>query len=168
MSVNIGMRLDDYRARSLSPIDAQREGTLVSLLQSQAVGTNGRAFILDRTGKIIASSAPDGDPVVQSAIAALAQHTAPSGLPKAAIEFQFDHVTEKPLSRETWLTYATPYRDDSAGRDWILVNAMPEAFYLAGLRVANSRSAMVLALALVFSLVPVSYTHLTLPTIYSV
>ena len=153
MSANIGLRLDDYRARSPSPIDPQREDALVSLLQNQAVGTNGRAFILDRTGKMIVSSAPDGDPVVQSAVAALAQHTAPSGLPKAAIEFQFDHVTEKPLSRETWLTYATPYRDDSAGRDWILVNAMPEAFYLAGLRVANSRSAMVLAVALVFSLV---------------
>ena len=153
MSANIGLRLDDYRARSPSPIDPQREDALVSLLQNQAVGTNGRAFILDRTGKMIVSSAPDGDPVVQSAVAALAQHTAPSGLPKAAIEFQFDHVTEKPLSRETWLTYATPYRDDSAGRDWILVNAMPEAFYLAGLRVANSRSAMMLALALVFSLV---------------
>ena len=153
MSVNIGMRLDDYRARSLSPIDAQREDTLVSLLQSQAVGTNGRAFILDRTGKMIVSSAPDDDPVVQSAVAALARRTAPSGLPEPAIEFQFDHVTEKPLSRETWLTYATPYRDASAGRDWILVTAMPEAFYLAGLRVANSRSAMVLALALVFSLV---------------
>ena len=153
MSANIGLRLDDYRARSLSPIDPQREDALVSLLQNQAVGTNGRAFILDRTGKMIVSSAPDGDPVVQSAVTALAQHTAPSGLPKAAIEFQFDHVTEKPLSRETWLTYATPYSDDSAGRDWILVNAMPEAFYLAGLRVANSRSAMVLAVALVFSLV---------------
>src|SRR6478735_6243090 len=124
MSANIGLRLDDYRARSLSPIDPQREDALVSLLQSQAVGTNGRAFILDRTGKMIVSSAPDDDPVVQSAVAALAQHTAPSGLPKAAIEFQFDHVTEKPLSRETWLTYATPYRDDSAGRDWILVTAM--------------------------------------------
>ena len=75
MSVNIGMRLDDYRARTLSPIDARREDTLVSLLQSQAVGTNGRAFILDRTGKMIASSAADGDPVVQSAVAALARHT---------------------------------------------------------------------------------------------
>jgi PAS domain S-box-containing protein len=102
---------------------------------------------------MIVSSAPDDDPVVQSAVVALARHTAPSGPPEPAIEFQFDHVTEKPLSRETWLTYATPYRDASAGRDWILVTAMPEAFYLAGLRVANSRSAMVLALALVFSLV---------------
>ena len=68
-------------------------------------------------------------------------------------EFQFDHVTAKPLSRETWLTYATAYRDHSAGHQWILVTAMPEAFYLAGLRKANSRSAMVLALALVLSLV---------------
>ena len=39
MSVNIRMRLDDYLARSPSPIDAQREDTLVSLLRSQAVGT---------------------------------------------------------------------------------------------------------------------------------
>jgi signal transduction histidine kinase len=153
MSVNIGMRLDDHRARSLLPIDAQYQDTLVSLLKNQAVGTNGRAFILDRAGKMIASSAPDSDPVVQSAAAALSQRTAPSGPLEPAIEFQFDHVTEKPLSHETWLGYATIYRDDSAGRDWILVTAMPEAFYLAGVRVANSRSAMVLALALVFSLI---------------
>ncbi len=71
----------------------------------------------------------------------------------AATEFQFDYVTAKPLSRETWLTYATAYRDDSAGHHWTLVTAMPEAFYLAGLRKANSRSAMVFALALVLSLV---------------
>jgi HAMP domain-containing protein len=102
---------------------------------------------------MIASSAPDGDPVVQSAIAALGRRAASSGLSEPAIEFQFDHVTEKPLSREAWLTYATSYRDDSAGHDWIVVTAMPEAFYLAGLRTANSRSAMVVALALVFSLI---------------
>ena len=70
-----------------------------------------------------------------------------------ATQFPFDHVTAKPLSRETWLTYATPYRDDGAGRQWTLVTAMPEAFYLAGWRVGNSRSAMVFALALVLSLV---------------
>src|SRR5262245_51394980 len=152
MSVNMRMRLDDYLARSPAPIASQREDALAALLRSQAVGTNGRAFILDRTGKIIVSSAPDGDPVVESAVAALARHTGPSGL-SAATEFQFDHVTEKPLSRETWLTYATSYDDDSAGRHWVLVTAMPESFYLAGLREANSRSAMVFALALVLSLV---------------
>ena len=153
MSANIRLQLDDYLARSPPPAGAQREDTLDSLLRSQAVGTNGRAVILDMTGKTIASSAPAGDPVVANAIAALARHTGPSGLSARATEFQFDHVTAKPLSRETWLTYATAYRDHSAGHDWILVTAMPEAFYLAGLRKANSRSAMVLALALVLSLV---------------
>jgi PAS domain S-box-containing protein len=153
MSVNIRMRLDDHFARSPSRVDAQRDETLVALLQSQAVGTNGRAFIIDGQGKMIVSSAPDGDPVVESAVAALARHTGPSGLSGPAAEFVFDHVTQKPLSRDTWLTYATTYRDDGAGSRWILVTAMPEAFYLAGLREAASRSAMVLAIALVLSLV---------------
>ena len=121
--------------------------------RSQAVGTSGRAVILDVSGKVVASSAAAGDPVVANAIAALARHTGPSGLSAGTAEFQFDHVTAKPLSRETWLTYATAYRDHNAGHDWMLMTAMPEAFYLAGLRKANSRSAMVLALALVLSLV---------------
>ena len=153
VSANIGLRLDDYLVRSPNSTDAQRQDTLTSLLRSQTIGTDGRAFILDQTGKMIASSAPDGDPVIENAIAALAQHTGSSGLSTAATEFKFDHVRAKPLSRETWLTYATPYRDHSVDRNWILVTAMPEAFYLAGLRVANSRSAMVFALALLLSLV---------------
>ena len=153
MSANIRLQLDDYLAHSPPPAGVQREDTLDSLLRSQAVGTTGRAVILDVTGKIVASSASAGDPVVANAIAALAQHTGPSGLSAGTTEFQFDHVTAKPLSRETWLTYATPYRDHSPGHDWILMTAMPESFYLAGLRKANSRSAMVLALALVLSLV---------------
>jgi PAS domain S-box-containing protein len=152
MSENIRAQLDDYLARP--PLaDVQRDDTLDSLLRNQAVGTSGRAVILDATGKMIASSASAGDPVVMNAIAALARRTGPSGLSAGTTEFQFDHVTAKPLSRETWLTYATAYRDHSVGRDWILMTAMPEAFYLAGLRTANSRSAMVLALALVLSLV---------------
>src|SRR5262249_35933535 len=140
MSVNMRMRLDDYLARSPSLIDLQREDTLVSLLRSQAMGTNGRAFILDRTGKMIVSSAPDGDPEGGRPAAALPTPPGPPGLFAAAPDFHFDHIPEKPLPRETWLTYATAYDDDSAGRHWILVTAMPESFYLAGLREANSRS----------------------------
>ena len=153
MSANIRLQLDDYLAASPSPASVRRDDTLDSLLRSQAVGTNGRAVILDVAGKVVASSAPASDPVVESAIAALARHTGPSGLSAAATEFNFDYVTAKPLARETWLTYATPYRDQSVGRQWTLMTAMPEAFYLAGLRKANSRSAMVFALALVLSLV---------------
>ena len=151
MSVNLRMQLDDYLARAPSLPDTQRE--LASLLQGQAVGTKGRAFIRDGSGKTIASSAPDGDAVVESAAAALARHAGSSTLAAPATEFQFDHVTAKPLSRETWLAHAATYRDDSTDRHWMLVTAMPEAFYLAGLRTANSRSAMVFALALVLSLV---------------
>ena len=151
-SASIRMRLDDYLTRSPSQLDAQRNDALIALLRSQAIGSEGRAFLLDKTGAMIASSAPDGDPVVESAVAGLARHTGPSGMSAAATEFRFDHVTTRPLSRETWLTYATAYRDDSRGRHWILVTAMPEAFYLAGVRIGSSRSAMVFALALVLSL----------------
>ncbi len=151
VSANIRMRLDDSLARS--PPGAEREGALSSVMRSEAVGTNGRAFILDSTGKMVASSASAGDPVVESAVAALARHTGPSGLSAAAVEFPFDYVAAKPLSRETWLTYASAYRDHTTGQDWTLVTATPEGFYLAGLRRANSRSAMVFAIALVLSLV---------------
>jgi PAS domain S-box-containing protein len=153
VSANIGMRLDDYLTRSPSATNVQRQDTLSSLLRSQAVGTDSRAFILDQTGKMIASSAPNGDPVVENAIAALAQQIGSSDVATAAKEFKFDHVRAKPLSRETWLTYATTYRDHNSDRNWILVTAMPEGFYLAGQHIANSRSAMVFALALLLSLV---------------
>src|SRR5215831_10863962 len=152
-SANIRMQLSDYLAHSPAPMGARRDDTLFSLLRSQAAGTDGRAFIVDRTGTMIASSAPDDDPVVKSALGGLTQEGGLARMSPAAIEFQFDHVTERPPSRQTWLAYATTYRDEAAGRHWILITAMPEAFYLAGLRVANSRSAGMFALALVLSLV---------------
>ena len=152
-STTIRMRLDAYLAGSTAPIDAEGKDALASLLRNQAVGSEGRVFILDETGPMIASSAADGDLVVESAVAGLSQHTGPAGMSAAATEFRFDHVTAKPLSRETWLTYATAYHEGSGGRRWILVTAMPEAFYLAGARIGSSRSAMVFALTLVLSLV---------------
>ncbi len=54
-SASIRMRLDDYLSRSPSPIDALRHVALISLLRSQAVGSDGRAFILDKNGAVIAS-----------------------------------------------------------------------------------------------------------------
>ena len=152
-SASIGMRLDAYLAGSPSQTGALRKDALVSLLRSQAIGSEGRAFILNADGLMIASSAPDGDVVVQSAVAGLARYMGPSGMSAAATEFRFDQVTAKPVSRETWLTHATAYGEGSGGRHWILVTAMPEAFYLAGARIGSSRSAMVFALALVLSLV---------------
>ena len=133
-SAGIRMRLDDYLARSSSQTDAQRADALVSLLRSQAIGSDGRAFILDDTGAVIASSAPDGDAVVESAVAGLARHTGPSGTVPGRDGVPVRSRDGRPLSRETWLTYATRYREDAGGRHWTLVTAMPEAFYLAGMR----------------------------------
>ena len=151
-SANIRTRLNSHLARTTAASDAERNQGLMFLLRSEALGSEGRAFILDRNGAMIASSVPAADPVVASAVAALARHNGPSGLSGSATEFRFDHVTAKPLSRETWLTFVTTYSDVNAGRDWILVTAMPEAFYLAGVRMGSSRTAMVFAMALALSL----------------
>ena len=153
-SASIRMRLDAYLAR-FAVADRRPSARTLSSLCCEARPSARKVEPSSSTARArsIASSAPDGDLVVESAIAGLAQHTGPSGMSAAATEFRFDHVTAKPLSRETWLTYATTYREGSGGRHWILVTAMPEAFYLAGLRIGSSRSAMVFALALVLSLV---------------
>jgi hypothetical protein len=47
---NIRMQLDDYLAASTSRTDAEHADGLALLLRQQAAGTDGRAFILDRTG----------------------------------------------------------------------------------------------------------------------
>ena len=96
MSVNLRMQLDDYLARAPSLPDTQRE--LASLLQGQAVGTKGRAFIRDGSGKTIASSAPDGDAVVESAAAALARHAGSSNSRRAG-----DGVSVRSRHREATL-----------------------------------------------------------------
>lgn len=68
------------------------------------------------------------------------------------IQFRFDVVTAKPLSLETWLTQATPYQDNSGNTNWILITSIPSAYYLEGVRVGSSQSAMVFAVALTSSL----------------
>ena len=150
-SDNVRMQLDDFLARALAPAEAASRGGLDALLRDRTASANGRAFILDGAGKVIASSADAGDGVVSAATAALAK--AREGLPGGgAVELKFDHVTAKPLSRDTWLTQATTY-DRGPASGWTLVTAMPESYYLSGLRAGHGRSAIVFALALVISLI---------------
>jgi PAS domain S-box-containing protein len=89
--------------------------------------------------------------VVSQAIATMARLTTP---PRdgGALQFKFDFVTEKPLSRDTWLAHTTTYAQGPF-RGWTLVTAMPESFYLAGLHTGHGRTAIVFALALVISLI---------------
>ena len=148
-AANIGMRLDKYLALPTTP--AQRRDDLAQLLASQSISVDGgRAFIIDGTGEIMAASTLDDDPIVEDAVKALTASTG-FGLSGEAAQFQFDHVTPRPPTREVWLARATPYLGSE--RPWILVTAMPEASYLAGLHLANSRSALAFALALLASLV---------------
>ena len=146
---NIKLRLDDYLAASptAATADAAR------LLRDLPIARHGRAFVIRRSGEIIASSVADTDPVIGTAINGLRQALGRLDNLKADRAFRFDHVSAAPLSRETWLAQATAYQDKGGGHaDWIVVTAMPEAYYLAGVRTGTSRSAVLSALALLLAL----------------
>ena len=105
---NIRMQLDDYLAASTSRDGCRaRRRPRLSCCASRPSARMAEPSSSTERSAMIASSAPDGDAVVQSAVAALARHTGPSGVPGES-EFQFDQVTAKPLSRESWLAYAAP------------------------------------------------------------
>lgn len=164
ISENINLQLDDYIAKSAKLTENERNVHINSLLKKTNIAKHGKAFIIDRTGKQIASSfesisdtnesliTMNKDLVVQNAIEHLTQfYGSPQELKNMA-QFQFDVVTAKPLSRETWLTQATPYEDNDKKIDWIVITSMPAAYYLAGVKQGNSKSAMISAIALTLSL----------------
>jgi signal transduction histidine kinase/FixJ family two-component response regulator len=149
VSAGIKLRLDDYLAAPGA--EAGKPSGLSALLANLPAARDGRAFLVDRAGRLVAASGP-ADAVVAAARRELDERLAGKALDDD-LEFRFDHVTARPLSRETWLGRASPYRDPRGGHDaWVLTTLMPEAYYLAGVRTGNSRSAMVFALALFLSL----------------
>jgi len=161
-SENINLRLDEYLEKSGHLGESRRIHDINRMLEESPIAEHGRALILDRFGRQIASSANvrrgtgvvvGNDRVAQSAVATL--HTLQPV--DKAIQFRFDVVTAAPLSRETWLSQATPYQNRGGDTDWILLTAMPAAYYLEGVREGNSRSAMVFAIALVLSLLVAAY-----------
>ena len=153
-AANIRLRLDSFLASRGPRAGAEATAGITALMKDLPMAKEGRVLVIDRSGAVLASSAADGDAVVATAIAEL-RRTA-SGLSTFALDrqLQVDHVTAKPLSRERWLMYASVYPLSHHDRqdDWILVTAMPEAAYLAGVKGGNSRSAMVFAAALLLSL----------------
>lgn len=152
-AANMRMRLDDYLASMPPQSGTQSPAGLTGLMQSLPMAREGRIFIVDRSGAMVASSAGEGDAVVGDAIGAL--RAASGGLETFTgdTQFHFDHITARPLSRTRWLTYASLYAPARLGGDnWILVTAMPEAAYLAGVQAGNSRTAIIFAVALLASL----------------
>ena len=148
ISQNISLRLEKHFAAlpSASADELQR------LLRQLPIAGHGSALVLDRSGEVLASSA-DAEALIAAAEAGLIETAGDLERLDEPVQFSFAQVTEKPLSRETWLAHAAPYLDASAAHtDWIVMTLMPESFYLAGVRTGNSRSAFIFATALVLSL----------------
>lgn len=150
-STNVRLQLDRAFAAAAATPASVSSAQLVSTLREELVTESGRAFLVDEQGAVVASSSATDDPIVANALSALIDAD-PTGVTERGTSFRFDHLTETPLSRETWLAHASSYRTPIDASNWILVSAMPESFYLAGALTGNSRAAMVFAIALVLSL----------------
>jgi signal transduction histidine kinase/CheY-like chemotaxis protein len=151
---NIGLRLDAYLATANDRASPARDlaADLDRLLASLPIAEHGRAFIVDRSGGLVAGSARR-DLVIDAAAGRLRARTSRGASLAEGVTFQFDQVTTHPLSRETWLVFALPYADRSGAHpDWIVATALPEAYYLAGIRTGHSRSALVFAVAFLVAL----------------
>lgn len=152
ISDNINLQLDDYLASRRTSPDAVLTDDIDALLAKLPIARHGRAFIIDSDDRVIAASAGRQDPVVLRTAASFIDLRTAAPFDRS-IQFRFSHISAKPLSRETWLAHAAHYQDKTGGRaDWVLVTAMPEAFYLSGVRAGQSRSAMVFAIALLASM----------------
>jgi PAS domain S-box-containing protein len=146
LSANIQLRLDDLlHASPAAPPEA-----LARLLEQWMSGRHGCALILDRRGTPLASST-DGEGVVESITEALEGSAGELEDLVGPIVFTFDRLIERPLTRETWLAHAVPYRPPADRGDWIVLVSMPEAAYLAGVRAGHSQSALLFAIALLAS-----------------
>lgn len=152
ISKTIDLQLDDYLA-TLSPGKEREAADGIGHLLAASIESNRRAFILERSGKLVASSAGYLDLVVQEAAGALAENDGGLSTINGAVQFRFDVVTSKPLSREGWLAQATPYSSVRGDLNWLEVTAIPESDYLGAVRTGNSQSAMIVAVALILSLV---------------
>jgi two-component system sensor histidine kinase/response regulator len=158
IATNIDLQLDDYLEKANAATDVVTTELMSGLLGRSSIGQHGRAYLIDRTGKLIASSVngngggPGNDIVLRNATRGLQQSAGDLTKVQAAALYRFDVVTARPLARETWLAHATPYQDRSGRINWIAVTAVPESYYLGGVRAGNSQTAIVLALALTLSL----------------
>jgi PAS domain S-box-containing protein len=154
ISENINLQLDDYLAQRGTP-DALLTDDINALLAKLPIARHGRAFIVDHFGRTIATSGEPNDTIVALSTDGLMSHLRDrNGKLEGSVQFRVIHITARPLARETWLAHAAAYEDRSGGHaDWILVTAIPEAFYLSGVRAGQSRSAMIFALALLVSMV---------------
>ncbi|EMJ95106.1 PAS domain-containing protein [Leptospira alstonii] len=162
ISESINLHLDQYLEKKQKENESVRLSGIRRLLKSTNLAAHGRAIIIDRSGQVVGSSKAEKknetgrdsneDPVTANAVRTLQSKLGNLNALYEPIQFRFDVVTAKPLSMETWLTRATPYQDNSGNTNWILITSIPSAYYLEGVRIGSSQSAMVFAVALTSSL----------------
>lgn len=158
ISDNINYRLDEYLAHVPEKTAGVNDESISQMLRDLPVAQNGIALIVDRSGGAIASSAEASNPVAAKAIAGLNSVLTERAGIQEGVSFTFDNVTEKPLTRTTWMAWATNYRDRQGGHsDWIVVTVLPESYYLAGIQAGNSNSALVFSVALLLSIITAAF-----------
>jgi two-component system sensor histidine kinase/response regulator len=146
ISLNIELLLDEQLDGA--PAGADQQQAIRELLRALPIARRGRALLLDEAGLVIASTADDFDPVIARALAELGDSRPPS----SGLQYRFDHVTEKPLTRTTWMANAVRYQGTpGARRGWTLVTVLPESYYLAGIHVGHSRAAVMFSIALMLA-----------------
>ncbi len=123
-------------------------------LDSLLVDDMASAFIVDQSGMVIASSPGKfkEQVVAQSVDLLKTKYRMQIETGNYRLRFQVHINSPKNLTKETWLLQALP----ASGLDKnILLTAVPENFYLAGVRRAQSESALVFAAGLVLVLMVV-------------
>ncbi len=153
ISAGIDLRLDDYFAGQPAPASVAAE--VSALIAALPVAEHGLAAIIDGAGRRIAVSPEGAEPTLAVGLGSLkvARRVAAAPSLASGLAFQFDVVSEKPLARETWLALAKAYQDERGDHsDWVIVTAMPESYFLAGVKIGNSRSAVMFALALLLTI----------------
>lgn len=145
VSENIKLKLDNHFLQSpddLGPLDFNH------ILKKLPYFEKGRAYVIERQGKLVASS-ENADPKVRTeAIDRLLKHSKLKFDSQKPFRFQFDQVISKPLSHQTWIVNASPYKDN-----WIVLTVIPKDYYLEGVQKGQSNSAMIFAVALLLGLI---------------
>jgi len=150
ISDNIRFRLD-----ALAPRIEGADGAAVSaMLAGLPIAQGGVALIIDASGRRVAASVPWSDAVAQAAIARVVELAAGGTTFTDGARFEVTLVTERPLSRATWIGLATSYGGEATPRpsDLLVVSLAPESYHLAGAQAGSRRSALVFGLALLTSL----------------
>jgi two-component system sensor histidine kinase/response regulator len=144
ITCNVAFQLDAQVQRTGGKVEGE---ALSRLLKDLPISKHGVALVLEGN-RTLASSCPQDDPIAILAVSELAKVVGTEGR-KDTVQFRFHRITEKPLGRVTWLARA----ETTLGRkDRTILVALPESYYLARIRDANSRSAMIFTLALLLAL----------------